>query len=223
MRYHHGMASSDTWWERSILPWLIEKSCRSTAILAERKRWVAQATGRVLELGVGSGLNLPFYDRANVESITGIDVSRTLLDRAEERKTQASVPVSLQKASAEALPFEDSSFDSVVVTYSLCSIPRVEQALAEVRRTLKTDGKLIFVEHGLSDNPGVARWQHRVSPLWRRAGGGCLLNRNISQLIGQAGFHFETLEKSETDARLRVTAFGYQGIARATPSPWSRS
>jgi ubiquinone/menaquinone biosynthesis C-methylase UbiE len=215
------MTRADTWWDKQVLPWLIEKSCRSTSILAERKRWVPQATGRVLELGVGSGLNLPFYDPTRVESVVGIDVSQALLARAEARKAQANIPIELKPVSAEALPFEDGAFDTALVTYSLCSVPRVERALAEVRRTLKEGGKLIFVEHGLAEDPSVARWQHRLSPLWKRAGGGCMLNRNISQLIEQAGFQFETLEKSETDARLRVTAFGYQGIARVEPRPAS--
>jgi ubiquinone/menaquinone biosynthesis C-methylase UbiE len=211
------MQHDEPWWNRSVLPWLVEKACRSSTILKERKRWVPQAKGDVLELGVGSGLNLPFYDPAHVHNVVGIDVSSSLLRRAQARVAEARVPTTLQRASAEQLPFADGAFDTVLVTYSLCSVPDVARALREVRRVLRRDvsrsGKLIFVEHGLSDDPRIAKWQKRAAPLWSCIGGGCRLDRNIREMIASAGFDFDVLEQKETPATLRITAFGYQGIA----------
>lgn len=208
------MPTTETWWDRTVLPWLVEKACRSTTVLQERKRWVPQASGEVLEIGVGSGLNLAFYDPNQVERVVGVDVSAPLLERAAERLGSARVPVELKHASAEELPFAERTFDTTLVTYSLCSVPNVLRALHEVRRVMKPEGRLIFVEHGRSSDPRIERWQTRLTPLWRRAGGGCHLDRDIRALIEGSGFRFEVLERGETDATLRVTSFGYQGIAR---------
>ncbi len=200
-------------WSDRVLPFLIEKACRSTTILEERKRWVPRAHGEVLELGVGSGLNLAFYDRARVSQVTGIDPSAALLARAQPRAESAPVPVELVRAPAEDLPFGDHSFDSAVVTYSLCSVDDPARALAEVRRVLRPGGELIFVEHGLSSDPGMGRWQHRITPVWRRIGGGCHLDRDHTENLRRAGFSLDELTAGYTEGA-RFLSYTYEGIAR---------
>ena len=200
-------------WSEHVVPFLVEKACRSSAILEERRRWVPRARGNVLELGVGSGLNFAFYDRERATHVTGIDPSEALLERARKRADDASVPVSLVHASAEAMPFSDRSFDSAIVTYSLCSVSEPARALAEVRRVLRPNGELFFVEHGLAPDPGTRRWQHRITPIWRRIGGGCHLDRDHVDILRCAGFSLEELATGYTDGA-RLLSYTYAGVAR---------
>ena len=207
-----------TWWDRRVVPWLVEKACRSAEILGERKRWIPQAHGRVLELGVGSGLNLAFYDAARVERVTGLDPSSPLLAKAAARVAGAAVPVTLVCASAEALPFPAGAFDSAVVTYSLCSVDDPARALAELRRVLVPDGELILVEHGRAPDPGPHRTQRWLTPLWSRAGGGCRLDRDVPALLAAGGFVAPALERGYTKGP-RWLSYTFQGTARAATSP----
>ena len=201
-----------SFWNDRVLPVLIEKACRSHAILEERKRWIPQAHGRVLELGVGSGLNLPFYSRARARSVMGIDPSEALLARARPRAIAAAVPVDLRQARAEELPFEDASFDSAVITYSLCSIPEPARALRELRRVLVPGGVLFFAEHGRAPDADARRWQDRLTPPWRHMSGGCHLNRDPFANLEEAGFRLEEQIASYGDGP-RWLSFGYQGKA----------
>jgi ubiquinone/menaquinone biosynthesis C-methylase UbiE len=179
-------------YERRVLPHLLHFAMRQQALQPFRTRIIGAAKGRVVELGIGSGLNLPLYGSA-VSSITGIEPAPELLRMAATRAAVASAPVELIRASAEALPLESGSVDTVVTTWTLCTIPDVRQALREARRVLKPDGILLFVEHGRAPEPGVARWQDRLDPVWHRLAGGCHLNRSIDALIFAAGFRFEHL------------------------------
>lgn len=201
-------------WADRVLPHLVEKACRSSAILEERQRWVPRAHGEVIELGVGSGLNLPFYDREKVTKVVGIDPSAPLLARAASRAADAPVAIELLRGSAEALPFADHSFDSAVVTYSLCSVPDPVRALSEVRRVLRPDGELFFVEHGLARDAATQRRQRWLTPLWRRISGGCHLDRDIASLLRAAGFHSEDLAADYAEGA-RFLSFTYEGSARA--------
>jgi ubiquinone/menaquinone biosynthesis C-methylase UbiE len=200
-------------WADRVLPGLIEKACRSGEILEERQRWVPRAHGRVLELGVGTGLNLAFYDPTRVEQVVAIDPSAALLARAQARATAAPVPVELRAANAEALPFAAASFDSVLVTYSLCSIDQLGAALAETRRVVRPGGEVIFVEHGRAPDPGPRRWQRWLTPAWRRIGGGCRLDRDIAAAFLDAGFALPELETAYGAGR-RWLSYTYQGVAR---------
>ena len=200
-----------------MLPWLVEKACRSTSILAERRRWVPQAAGAVLEIGVGSGLNLAFYDPARVTSVVGIDPSAPLLVKARARVADAPVPVELIDSAAEDLPFAAARFDSAVVSYSLCSVADPARALAEVRRVLRPGAPLYFVEHGCSDDPRTSRWQARITPAWRALSGNCHLDRDVAALLRAAGFALPTLETGPGQDGLRLTSFTYQGIATTPP------
>jgi ubiquinone/menaquinone biosynthesis C-methylase UbiE len=201
-------------WSRHVVPFLVEKACRSTTILEERRRWIPRARGTVLELGVGSGLNLAFYDAAAVTRVTGIDPSAALLARAAPRASTAPVPVELVEAAAEHLPFAAGAFDSIVVTYTLCSVADPLAALREVRRVLRPGGDLIVVEHGLAPDASTRRWQHRITPLWRRVAGGCRLDRDVGEILRAADFATDQVDAAYTDGASWLS-YTYQGIARA--------
>jgi ubiquinone/menaquinone biosynthesis C-methylase UbiE len=167
----------------------------------------------VLELGVGSGLNLAFYDPARVAAVTGIDPSPPLLRRAGSRGTRAPVPVTLVEGVAERLPFDSGSFDSAIVTYSLCSMDDPARALAELRRVLRPGGELVFVEHGLAPDAGTRWWQRRLDPIWRRFAGGCRLDSDPLALLRDAGFVVDDLTAAYS-GRVRLLSYTYQGRAR---------
>ena len=170
-----------------IVPHLVHVAMGNRRFLPYRKRVIGAAHGRVLEIGVGSGRNLPFYT-GQVRALVGLDRSPRLLAMAHRASAAAPVPLELIEGSAEALPLDSRGFDCVVTTWTLCSISDVRRALTEIRRVLKPDGQLLFVEHGLAREPGVRQWQDRLTPLWRPLAGGCHLNRPIRSLIEGAGF-----------------------------------
>jgi ubiquinone/menaquinone biosynthesis C-methylase UbiE len=202
-----------SFWADRVLPTLVEKACRSHAILAARRRWLPRAHGEVIELGVGSGLNLAFYDPAHVTSVIGIDPSAPLLTRAAARVAAAPVPVSLVEAVAERLPFPARAFDSAVITYSLCSVADPLRALAELRRVLRPGAELIFIEHGLAPDPRTRRWQRRLTPAWRRISGGCRLDRDLPALLRAAAYRSDDLSASYADGASWLS-YTFEGTAR---------
>lgn len=199
-----------SFYAKRVLPHLINLAMRQRTLAAYRSRLVPAAEGRVLEIGIGSGLNLPFYGSA-VTELVGIDPSGSLLHMAGERDA-GETPVRLIEASAEAMPLEDGGFDTAVTTWSLCSIPDVMAALAEIRRVLKPSGSLLFVEHGRAPETAVARWQDRITPVWRPIAGGCHLNRPIDALIREAGFRLRELQTGYMPGP-RPFTFMYEGRA----------
>jgi ubiquinone/menaquinone biosynthesis C-methylase UbiE len=199
-------------YERWILPRLLDLAMRNKLLNHYRQRTIETARGLVLEVGVGSGLNLRSYSRA-VDRVCGIDLSPELLRLAHERTADAVVPVSLIRASAEHLPFDVAVFDAIVMTWTLCSIPNPIAALTEMRRVLKPGGDLLFVEHGLSPETGIARWQHWLTPCWKRIGGGCHLDRKMDDLIRAAGFQIDAIEAGYMRGPKPWT-FMYRGSAK---------
>jgi ubiquinone/menaquinone biosynthesis C-methylase UbiE len=193
-----------------ILPHLVHMSMRQETFEPYRRRVVSAASGRVLEIGVGSGLNLPLYEAAT--HVIGLEPSAKLLAMARTIRTRG-LSIELVEGVAEAIPLPDHSVDTVVSTWTLCTIPDVTQALTELRRVLKPDGRLLFVEHGRSSEPRVVRWQDRLTPLWKQIGGGCHLNRPIEQLIREAGFRVEQLQTGYMKGPKPMT-FMYEGTAR---------
>mgnify|MGYP001822874005 FL=1 len=179
---------------RHILPRLSDFTCGLKPTMRQRAKLVPQARGRVLEMGVGSGLNLPYYDAARVTQLHALDPSPELWRLAAERVDRARIAVEYLEAGAEAVPLGDRSVDTVVITYTLCTLPDVAGALAEARRVLRPGGRLLFCEHGAAPDHGVRRWQNRLNPAWRRLAGGCHLNRDAPALIEQAGFRITALD-----------------------------
>ena len=177
-----------------------------------RHQTIASARGLVLEVGVGSGVNLPLYGPA-VTRVVGLDPSPELLRLASRRAADLAIPVSLPRASAEHLPLADAVFDTIVMTWTLCSIPNPIAALTEMRRVLKPGGQLLFVEHGLSPEIRTARWQRRLTPYWKRISGGCHLDRKTDDLIRAAGFQIDAIEMAYMQGPKPWT-FMYQGSAK---------
>ena len=199
-------------YENRILPRLLDLAMRQEQLTAYRRRLVPEARGRVLEIGVGSGRNLPFYGSAATE-VVGLDASARLLEMARAALPEGTAPpIELIEASAESIPFDDRSFDTVVVTWTLCSIPDVETALREMRRVLAPSGRLLFVEHGRSPDRGVTRWQDRLTPMWKRLAGGCHLNRPVRSLLEHSGFRVEQLATGYAQGPRPMT-FMYEGVA----------
>jgi ubiquinone/menaquinone biosynthesis C-methylase UbiE len=191
-------------YERWILPRLLELAMQNRLLDRYRHQTIASARGLVLEVGVGSGVNLPLYGSA-VTRVIGLDPSPELLRLASKRAADVVIPVSLLRASAEDLPVADAVFDIIVMTWTLCSIPNPIAALTEMRRVLRPGGRLFFVEHGLSPEIPVARWQRWLTPYWKRISGGCHLDRKADDLIRTAGFQIDAVDT------------GY----RKGPKPWT--
>ena len=200
-------------YERFVLPRLLALAMRHRELVPFRQRVGRAASGRVLELGIGSGLNLGFYG-PDVTSVVGLDPSPALLRMAEARSRDAHFPVELVGAVGERLPLDDRSVDTVVTTWTMCSIGDPGEALREARRVLRSGGALLFVEHGRAPDPGVRWWQDRLTPAWRRVAGGCHLNRPIDDLDRAAGFRLEGLQTGYLPGPKPLT-FMYEGRARS--------
>ena len=196
-----------------VLPRMINCLCGLKMNDPLRERTCAGLEGDVVEIGFGSGLNLPFYPSA-VTKVIGVDPSHTAARLARKRITAATFPVELIGLSAETLPIADQSVDTIVSTFTLCTIPDPASALREMRRVLKPGGQLHFVEHGRADDPGVARWQQRLNGLQQTLFGGCNLNRPISSLVERGGFEIERLENDHLKGAPKFAGFLYRGIAR---------
>lgn len=202
-------------YESHILPPFLDLACGTKPILRERREVVPQAKDEVLEVGFGTGLNLPYYDPARVTTVWGLEPSEAMRERADKRLRFSRVPFRFLGLNGEQIPAEDARFDTVLVTFTLCTIPQVERALDEMRRVLKPEGRLLFAEHGAAPDPGVRVWQDRLTPIWRRLAGGCHLNRDIAGLIRAAGFR---IESSDADYRRGMPRFaGYITHGSAVP------
>jgi ubiquinone/menaquinone biosynthesis C-methylase UbiE len=195
-----------------LFAWLLDRTMRYAPLQPYRERTIAAASGRILEIGVGSGLNLPRYPAA-AQRVTGLEPVPRLLAMARRRMHEAARPVDLIQGSAETIPLADASVDTVVTTWTLCSIPEAGRALREMRRVLGPGGRLLFVEPGRAPDKAVRWWQDRLTPAWRRLAGGCHLNRDIAGLIEDAGFRIERLDTGYLRGRNPMT-FMYEGSAR---------
>lgn len=195
-----------------ILPRLCDLAMRNKLLLPIRERVIGAAEGRVLEIGVGSGLTLPFY-RPPVREVLALEPAAKLVAMAQNASRGTIMPVSFLEASAEAIPLGDHSVDTIVTTWTMCSIPHADMALAEIRRVLRPGGKLLFVEHGQAPDESVRRWQDRLTPAWRAIAGGCHLNRPISAMIEGAGFRIDRIETGYIPGPRPMT-YMYEGCAR---------
>jgi SAM-dependent methyltransferase len=200
-------------YNRFVLPGLLKCACSSPGIMKQRAKVVPLASGRVLELGIGMGLNLALYDGDKVESVTGVDPAPELRAIAEAAPRDPRLTVRVEDGTAEDLPFEDASFDCVVCTFTLCSVQAPAAALAEARRVLKPGGRFLYCEHGLAPDAGVARWQRRIEPLWKRIAGGCHLTRPVHATIEAGGLKIRWQDSLYIPGAPRIAGWSEWGEA----------
>jgi len=201
-------------YSKYLMPRLLDWVCGMKAFDKLRKKTVPLAVGKVLEVGLGTGQNVAHYHPGQVELVQAIDPAEELFELARQRIESQAIEIVYTPASAEKLPFEDASFDTVLITFTLCTIPDVEKALSEMRRVLKPNGSLIFCEHGFAPEAGVQRWQDRLTPLWKKVAGGCHLNRPITELIQNAGFEISELDAGYHLDGPKPFTYIFRGIAR---------
>ncbi len=210
-----GAGDQPGFWDRHIMPRLITFCCGQPAIAKARSRIVPRARGSVLELGCGGGINLDHYDRSRVAALAGIDPSPQLLDTARGKAKARGFDADFRAGFAEQLPFADASFDTVLTTFTLCSVRDPQAVLREMRRVLKPDGSILFLEHGAAPDPGPARWQQRIEPVWKRVAGGCHLTRPVSLSFADQGFRLNGCESRYMPKTPRFLGWIEMGEARA--------
>ena len=201
-------------YDKYILPKFLNCACGSKPINYQRQKIVPLAKGKVLDIGIGSGLNIPFYNSDQIDKVIGIDPSHELIELAKELANDSKASIELVIGSAESIPYPDNFFDTVLVTYTMCTIPNVAIANKEMWRVLKDDGRLIFCEHGLAPDKKISKWQNRIDPFWGKIAGGCHLNRDIQKLITDAGFSFESLDKMYLPSTPKFAGYNYWGVGK---------
>ncbi|HMM13746.1 MAG TPA: class I SAM-dependent methyltransferase [Parvibaculum sp.] len=202
-------------YEKYVVPHIINCACGTKPIRYQRRKVVPLAEGTVLEIGIGTGFNLPYYDPAKVKKVIGLDPSEASWKLAGERAKDLPFPVEFIGLPGEQIPLDDKSVDTVLVTFSLCTIPDPVKALEGMRRVLKPGGKLVFCEHGAAPDADVLKWQNRVNPVWRTLFGGCNLNRQMPSLIESSGFRITDLQSMYLPSTPRIAGFNYWGMAEA--------
>jgi ubiquinone/menaquinone biosynthesis C-methylase UbiE len=200
-------------YEKYVLPKFLNCACGSKPVARQREKVVPLAEGKVLEIGIGSGLNLPFYDKTKVDEIWGLDPSEELSEMARTVATQEGMKVNFISSGAEEIPLPDDHFDSVLITYTMCTIPEVIRANTEIRRVLKDQGKMIFCEHGVAPDDNIKKWQKRINPFWGKIAGGCNINRNIPSLIQESGFDIVEMEEMYLPNTPKIAGYNFWGYA----------
>jgi len=202
-------------YDEKILPRLINLACAAKPTMKQREKVVPQAAGDILEIGFGSGLNVPYYDKQKVRKIFALEPSEGMRKLAADRVSASGMDIEFIDLPGEEIPLEADSVDTVLVTFTLCTIPDVAAALEGMRRVLKPGGKLVFCEHGKAPDAGVLKWQNRLNPAWRKIGGGCNMNRDIPALIKHSGFRITVDERMYIPGP-RILCYNYWGSADAT-------
>ena len=200
-------------YEKYVLPKFLNCACGSKPVSYQRKKVVPHAEGKVLEIGIGSGLNLPFYDKTRIEELWGLDPSEELSKMAKEVAIQQGIDVKFVSSGAEEMPLPDNYFDTVLVTYTMCTIPEVHRANTEIKRVLKNDGKMIFCEHGEAPDANIKKWQKRINPFWGLIAGGCNIDRKIPDLIKESGFDIVEMEEMYLPSTPKIAGYNYWGYA----------
>jgi ubiquinone/menaquinone biosynthesis C-methylase UbiE len=200
-------------YDRHILPRLLNAAMSAKPITYQRRKVVPRAQGRVLEIGFGAGHNLPFYDAGKVSHIWALEPAKEMRERAAERVAANPIPFEFLDLPGERIPLDDNSADTILVTYTLCTIPDVMTALAGMRRVLKPTGRMIFCEHGEAPDANVQKWQRRITPVWKAIGGGCHVGRAIPKLIRDAGFTVQDMETMYLPGTPHFAGFNYWGSA----------
>jgi ubiquinone/menaquinone biosynthesis C-methylase UbiE len=208
------MVNSMSFYEERILPHIIDRACSMGQVMKLRSQLVPLAKGRVLEVGMGSGINLEFYNPETVEMIYGLEPSEGMRRKALPNLKRSPIHVEWLGLPGEKIPLDDNSVDTILLTFTLCTIPDWSAALLQMKRVLKPEGELLFLEHGESPQENTRKWQHRITPGWKKLSGGCHLNRHIADLIRHAGFELKELENLYIPNAPKIAGYIYKGIAR---------
>ena len=200
-------------YDKYILPYVLNCTCGQKPFIKQRQKLVPMAKGKVLEVGIGSGLNMPYFDTSKVISVVGIDPSVELIQLAEKRIDDSMPDVDFVISKAEEMQFNDNSFDTVLITYTMCTVDDVSASLMQIKRVLKSDGQLLFCEHGLAPDEKIVKWQNRINKFWPTISGGCNINKNIPHLIGEAGFTIPNMEQMYLPKTPKILGYNYWGTA----------
>ncbi|KMQ74453.1 Methyltransferase domain [Marinobacter subterrani] len=207
------MVKPMSFYENRILPHIIDRACSMGQVMKLRSQVVPRARGRVLEVGMGSAINLPFYNADNVELVYGLEPSEGMRRKAQPNLARSPVKVEWLDLPGEKIPLENESVDTVLLTFTLCTIPDWHTALEQMKRVLKPGGDLLFIEHGESPHDSIRKWQNRITPGWKKVAGGCHLNRNITDLIRNAGFEIQELENLYIPKAPKIAGYIFKGRA----------
>ena len=200
-------------YERHVLPKVLDACCSTKPINYQRNKIVPYAKGKILEIGIGSGINIPFYDKANVEKIYGLDPSEELNNIAQKKAINYNLKIDFLLNGAEEIPLPSNSMDTILITYTLCTIQDLESSLKEIRRVMKDDAVMLFCEHGIAPDANIIKWQNRVNPLWGKLFGGCNINRNIPEIIQSSGFTLNSLDQMYLPSTPKIVGYNYWGKA----------
>ena len=201
-----------SWYDEKILPWMINAACSSKPTQKQREKIVPRARGDVLEIGFGSGLNLPHYDRDKVRHIWGLEPSSGMRRIAAEPIAASGLEIELIELPGEEIPLDDNCVDTVLITYTLCTIPDMASALKGARRVMRPDGQLLFCEHGIAPDANVMKWQERLNPAWKKIAGGCNMNRDIPAALAAAGFEISDDNRMYIPG-IKALSYNYWGAA----------
>lgn len=201
-------------YNKYILPKFLNCACGTKPINFQRDKIVPLAKGIVLDVGIGSGLNIPFYNKSKIDHLYGLDPSDELLKIAKSIAEKHELEIEFLQCGAEAIPLPDNSIDTVLITYTMCTIPDVELSNLEIMRVLKPEGQLLFCEHGLAPDKNIVKWQRRINPIWNKIAGGCNLNRDIPKLITSSGFKILDMEEMYLPSTPKFAGYNYWGVAK---------
>jgi ubiquinone/menaquinone biosynthesis C-methylase UbiE len=201
-------------YDKYILPKFLNCACGTKPINYQREKIVPLAKGIVLDIGIGSGLNIPFYNKSNIDRLYGLDPSEELLKIAKPLAKKNELEIEFLQCGAEAIPLPDQSIDTVLITYTMCTIPDIKLSNSEIIRVLKPEGQLLFCEHGLAPDKNIAKWQRRINPIWSKIAGGCNLNRDIPKLITSSGFKISNMEEMYLPSTPKFAGYNYWGVAK---------
>lgn len=201
-------------YDKYILPKFLNCACGSKPINYQRDKIVPLAKGIVLDIGIGSGLNIPFYNKSKIDYLYGLDPSEELIKLAKPVAKKNEFEIEFLQCGAEAIPLPDNSIDTVLITYTMCTIPDIKLSNSEIMRVLKAEGQLLFCEHGLAPDKNIAKWQRRINPIWSKIAGGCNLNRDIPKLITSSGFKILNMEEMYLPSTPKFAGYNYWGVAK---------
>jgi len=201
-------------YDKFVLPKLLDVCCSTKPINYHRNKIVPNAKGDILEVGIGSGLNIPYYDPKKINKIIGLDPSEELNEMAKENAAKSDINIDILIAGAEEIPLPSNSIDTVLITYTLCTIPNLADSLKEIKRVMKNDAEMIFCEHGIAPDLRIQNWQNKINPLWGKLFGGCNINRDIPKILVNSEFKIQTLEQMYLPSTPKIVGYNYWGLAK---------